>query len=506
MIYKTLVKYRIFFTILFMAFMLRFSWLGSIPVGLSWDEAAIGYNGYGIATVHRDEWLNRMPITFKSFGDYKAAIAIYADAISTSLFGLNGFAVRFPMAVASLITVVATYAIARKMMKQEMFALIAMTAVALSPLNIHFARIGFESGIAVSLVSVGTALLLYAENTPWLYPLSGVSFVLSLYAYHSTKIAVPLLLLILGIWRFSVVKRQKSWVFLACIVSILLLFPLAKEMIYGKAVERFSMTSAISTKNGLKSPGEITGVITKNLLIHLEPAFLLFGKTDSFRHGNGVFGILSYLEFFFVITGIFSFWRKKEYRRYSWLLLCVFIGILPATLSNEVPNSNRIHGIVPWIQIIAAFGWMFWYEYCTGKKKKIFTFVSVALVLAQTIVYGYWYLQIYTTVAAKDFQYGYEEAIRYARSKEKDVEKVLLTSAYGQPYIYMVFFKRLTPIQYNQGALANYEIRDIKWDEDRNRKSLLLIGTPKEIPANVENIVKEIYYPDGSVVFRIVQF
>ena len=61
-------------------------------MGLGWDEAATAYNGYGIVIVHRDEWLARMPITFKSFGDYKAAVAIYLDAISTESSCINTFA------------------------------------------------------------------------------------------------------------------------------------------------------------------------------------------------------------------------------------------------------------------------------------------------------------------------------------------------------------------------------------------------------------------------------
>lgn len=112
-------KTKLFCLILILAIVLRFFQLGSIPVGFSWDEASIGYNGYGIATVHRDEWLVKMPVTFKSFGDYKAALAIYADAVSTLLLGRNTFAVRFPMAVAGVVTVLSVYFIAKKLFDSE---------------------------------------------------------------------------------------------------------------------------------------------------------------------------------------------------------------------------------------------------------------------------------------------------------------------------------------------------------------------------------------------------
>ena len=85
--------------VLLIATVLRFYNLGNVPHGMTWDEAAIGYNGYAIFTTRRDEWLKRLPISFWSFGDYKAPLAIYLNGFFTFLFGMNLFAVRFPFAV-----------------------------------------------------------------------------------------------------------------------------------------------------------------------------------------------------------------------------------------------------------------------------------------------------------------------------------------------------------------------------------------------------------------------
>ena len=134
-----------------------------------------------------------------------------------------------------------------------------------------------------------------------------------------------------------------------------------------------------------------------------------------------------------------------------------------------------------------------------------YTGVTVILIL-QTLLYTYWYVKTYSgTQAAKEFQYGYEEAVQFARQKESEVHTVLFTSAYGQPYIFILLFKKLTPIQFHQGALANYEIRDLNWQNDRTRTNILIVGTPKEIPEDAQHIVKEIRYPGGEVAFRIVE-
>src|SRR6185369_5068180 len=103
-------KYKlIFIFILLSAVFLRFWKLGTFPPGFTWDEAAIGYNAWGILTVHRDEWLLRTPLSFRSFGDYKSPLAIYLTAVSEKVFGPTVYAVRFPVALASVFLVIASY-------------------------------------------------------------------------------------------------------------------------------------------------------------------------------------------------------------------------------------------------------------------------------------------------------------------------------------------------------------------------------------------------------------
>lgn len=491
--------------ILFLAMFLRLFMLGSLPSGFSWDEAAIGYNGYGIMTVHRDEWLVKMPVTFKSFGDYKAAFAIYTNAISTKILGRNVFAVRFPMAVFGVITVVAVYFIAKKIFDSEDLALLSMFLLAVSPLNVHYSRIAFESGIAVALCTLAVMFFLYAQKRGYLYILSSLLFVSSLYAYHSTKIAVPILVILLAIKERKIWMKHVGYVVVAVFVGIACMYPLMRETLYGNAGERFYMTSAIADRNGLKPVPFVVGIVATNYVKHMLPNFLLFGETQNYRHGNGVFGILGYTEFILLLAGLISMCKKEWRKKYGWLIVLVLIGILPAAISNEAPHSNRAHGIVPWIQLISVVGFSFISTYFTKERMRVFTRIVILLTLVQTVYFAFLYKNIYSSIAVRDFQYGYQEAIQYARLQESSVHSVLLTSKYGQPYIYILFYKGLTSIEWQQGALANYELRDFTWDEVKERKDILIIGSPQEIPQDAQNIVKEIRFPDGEIAFRIVK-
>src|SRR3990167_9268964 len=88
---------------------LRLYRLGDIPNGLYQDETAIGYNAYSLLQTGKDEYGRFMPVYFQSFGDWKLPVYVYATVPSIALFGLTGFAVRFPSAVFGILTIPAMY-------------------------------------------------------------------------------------------------------------------------------------------------------------------------------------------------------------------------------------------------------------------------------------------------------------------------------------------------------------------------------------------------------------
>lgn len=494
----------IFFCIVLLSVALRFYRLGDLPAGLSWDEAAIGYNGYAIFQTRRDEWLERLPVTFKSFGDYKAAAAIYANSLSTAAVGLTPFGIRLPMALAGVFTVIAVYALAMELFRRRGIALLAMFFAAVSPWNIHFSRIAFESGIAVAAVSWGLFFFLKGLNKGQFFILSGLCFVVSLYAYHSPKIFLPIFGFLLLLRFRHDLLRQKIWVAAALILSTALLFPLLRESISGNASERLYDTSILLSKNGVRPLSELMPAFISNSIAHVDPAFLLFGKTFTYRHGNGVFGVLSPFEAVGVLFSAFALIRSR-FRENAWLWIVVAAAFLPAVLSNGAPHSNRAHLAMPFLSMIASYGLV----RVLDLQRSTLRFLFWMMFVGSTLLYVAWaanaYQRVFQGEGAADFQYGYLEAVQIARSEEKNVDKVVFTNAYGQAYIYILLGKKLSPIEYQHGALANYEIRDVRWEEDRAKDSVLLVGTVEEIPASAERIVAEVKNPGGEVVFRIVR-
>ena len=106
---KFLKKYWLLILIVILAFSLRVYKLGDYPVGITWDEPALGYNAYSILKTGRDEYGKLFPITFKSFGDYKPGLFVYYLIPSIAAFGLKKFDIRFPSALAGVGTIIAIF-------------------------------------------------------------------------------------------------------------------------------------------------------------------------------------------------------------------------------------------------------------------------------------------------------------------------------------------------------------------------------------------------------------
>ncbi|PWU22837.1 hypothetical protein C5B42_04955, partial [Candidatus Cerribacteria bacterium 'Amazon FNV 2010 28 9'] len=181
---------------------------------------------------------------------------------------------------------------------------------------------------------------------------------------------------------------------------------------------------------------------------------------------------------------------------------------IPATLGNDVPHANRGLMGLPWMQLLAGVGFLSIIQWATQSRK-----ISLPVVFGACIVVAaiglIWHVdndaQVYASSAAlKDFQYGYKEAVEYARSQESAVSKIYFSDVYSQAYVFILFYKKINPIDYRGGALANYDITQHAFADARGQKNVLIIAPPSEVPSDMK-IEKTILFPDGTVAFDIIR-
>lgn len=537
----------IFFGIIILGFILRFYLLGVNPPSLDWDEASIGYNAYSILHTGRDEYGNFLPLSFRSFDDYKPPIYIYLTVLSVAVFGLTEFAVRFPAAIIGVLAIIVVYFFTKELFAswgkkhQEMIALLASFFLCVSPWHLQFSRAAFEGNVGMFFLILSLFCFLKAFRNKMLFIPFAFAFVLSLYSYHSFRMINPILLIVLFALFYKNLIKTKVFFVGALLIIIFLSLPIYMSLINPQgAGSRLSMVTIFDDPNILKTSSEkllqakqnnnVIGQIVNNRRLYFIPK-IISGYVDHFRFdflfltGDGGvqhhaynMGMLYLWDAPFILIGIY-FLLKKFDKKVALILILLFLGPVPASITSGTPQPIRAIAMIPSFQILVAVGIYKFADFMMRKKVLGQAFILVVIFLfAINLSYYLYTYYILTPIKYGYFwQYGNKEAVSYAKKNENKYKRIIMTYEYDQPYIYYLFYNKIDPSWYQQNwnytgsgeiyrfyrKIGKYEFRNITFDKDKELKNTLLIGTPKEITEG--NVADEIRFPDGRVAYKLVE-
>src|SRR3990167_7368864 len=139
--------------------------------------------------------------------------------------------------------------------------------------------------------------------------------------------------------------------------------------------------------------------------------------------------------------------------------------------------------------------------------KKIFmrTAIILIILICFMINVAYYFHQYYVHTPIEYgyfWQYGYKDALNYAKENEAKFKNIIMTYEYDQPYVYYLFYNKIDPLWYQKNwdnnkngtidrfkrVIGKYTFRNIEYSKDINIPNTLLIGAPKEIPDNAKVI------------------
>src|SRR5690348_7849388 len=100
--------------IMLLGLFLRIYGLDKSPPSLNWDEAALGYNAFSLMHTGKDEYGKFLPLTLRSFDDYKSAIPAYLVIPFIAIFGLNEVGVRMVSVIAGVFAILLVFLITKK--------------------------------------------------------------------------------------------------------------------------------------------------------------------------------------------------------------------------------------------------------------------------------------------------------------------------------------------------------------------------------------------------------
>ena len=545
---KKIIKSWPILLIIAIAALLRLVLLDKFPFGLNADEAAIGYNAYSLLETGRDEHGTIWPLVFRSFDDYKPPLYFYLVMPLVKLIGLNTWAIRLPSALLGIFSVWLIYAITKEIFgKKSKIPLLSSLILALSPWHLHFSRGGWEVNTGATFLLLGLWAFFKSKKNSKFFILSAISFILSLYAYHSMRIIIPLLGLFLLVCNRSFFKRTfsqakpKKHLLISLVLGFLLTLPLIGQMLSPEGQSRFSGVSVFADEGPLWEALELRaehsnvnslGVrllhnkyltyfirFSKNYLSHYSPRFLFITGDEIARSKVPGIGqsLIVLAPFFFL--GLLSL-LKLDNKAKKFTLFWFVIAPLAAALTFQSPHALRAQNMVFPFVITIALGVSSFFEFL--KKNKLIRNIIAGILLLLFSYNASQYLHHYYIHYPREYpyawQYGFDQITDFVKENGDQYDQIIMSNRYDQPYILFAFYLKYPPQKFQEeiklvprdkfgfstvNNFGKYTFKKINWDEDSQVKNALIISTEEGVPDSATiHIIDD---PAGNHMYRFAE-
>ena len=435
-------RLAVFWLVMLAGLFARVYMFGDVPGDINQDEAFAGYNAFTLMQHARDSFGYRMPVYLTAWGSGMNALESYLMIPFIAIFGLKVWAIRLPMLIVGILSLVAIYKIVLRF-SGEKFALIAMFLVAISPWHIMLSRWALESNLAPGFVLFGLFFFIKGLDNPKFLPVSALCYGLSLYAYATIWAVVPFIVVagtLYAIWTRSLRATRYAWIALAVLVALacpLVLFLLVNKGIIAEIKLPFlSIPKMVFFRDSEISFAQIPENAA-NLWNILKSQSDGLPWNSIRRHGIFYDGTLA---FFFVGLGVFIWKAVQDFRQRKagiavfmlvWLLAGLAIGLLIHV------NINRVNLLFLPMIVIAAYGFIYAFSFIHPKT------ICIA-VAAYTLMFASFereYFTSYRESIGEIFCEGIEDAMHFAQSKMGENTRMVVDPNTSYPRI--LFFGKV---------------------------------------------------------------
>jgi 4-amino-4-deoxy-L-arabinose transferase-like glycosyltransferase len=519
--WKDKLIYITLFLIVILAGFLRFYKLDQIPASLNWDEVAAGYNAYTIANWGADEYGNKFPITFTSFGDDKHPVHIYLTAVIVKIFGLSDFNIRSVSAVIGTLSVFAFFFLARELFKSDLAGLLASLFLAVSPYHIHFSRGLWENNFALFFLVTGLSTFYVGLlNKNYLLPISFLSFGLSFFSYHSAKVVVPIVVILVCILNIkSLLQKRVALTFSVLIILFFGILIIKDTRILGFA--RINQTKFSDEQ--IKNAGGKLKLIASNYIKHFNYQYLFVSGDQGPRASVKVVGQFYKIDLILLMVGLLALILRKKWQALSVILLWLFLSPIPSSVSSIDPSAIRGIFMIGPIILLSAFGASALIQTFKYKIVQILVAILILVYLGKEVIYYLnYYSKVYPVKEAIEWQYGMKEIVEYAKDND-NFQKMYVDNIRQQPYIYFLYYQKvalpelLKTVKYDRSnsksfntilSFGRYQFGSWNIIDSYPSEGILYVITPSYYTglrfAQQFDVVKQIKYPNKTDAFYIV--
>jgi hypothetical protein len=520
------------------SFTFRFYKLSQHPVHLSMDEAAIVYNAYSILLTGKDEWNQKLPLAFKSAGDYKAPVNIYLTVPIVKIFGLNEFSARFVSAFLGSLTPIILLFLLLELKFSLIPSFLTSLWLAVLPWHIHFSRASFEAITALFFVFTGLMFFYKWINHKNTYnlPLFISSFCLAVWSYHAERLYIPLLaicLIILSAKRIKYSLKNTSKIIIISTIIIFLIFsvPFIRLTLFSPAITSRAAATSILKEPTLayslnqKCLGAKECLLDNNFikifkywlnkyLEYFDPRFI-FWKGMQFTPPNYPdTGILFVIDILIVIIGAYKLFITNNTKLKQLFLSLFLLGPLAASITMNHQHPLRALTWIPAFCLLIVSGFSLILK---SFKIKKYTYIIILTYFINILYFINIYAYLFPYYQSEYWQYGYKEVGEYICEHRHEYNQIMVTDTFGSegplntglPYLYTLIACNMPPQEF-QDSRKTYNIKyhRVDWKYDQYKKNMLIIASPWDIlNDNIpsRNIIKEIYFKNNKKSFIFIK-
>ena len=530
---------------------LRIIGLTTLPNGLHWDEQDTGYQAYSLLQTGRDYFGNILPLFPHSLAKYRTPVLIYSTVPVVKFFGLSAFSVRLLPAIFGILGIITFGMLCYFTSRDLTFGILGLLIISLSIWHIQYSRQTVES-IVMSLYFLLGLTCFFRKK----YIVSALLFGLSMWAYSTAKMFVPVFVLFLFL---SNLKNFKRLPLLSIFIFSLLSIMVITDGVFGKSGQRFRELSIMTdpttaaevnvlrqtqqlasgaTGVGL-SPRPIDkiiynkpmlwwGTFIRNYASAYSTEFLFISGDHELRHSPSKenIGMLYLIEVIPLGLGIYIALKNKNY----WLIFWFLFGAVPGALTRtDNPHAARLFIMLPALLYLISLGMKFVYD----KSRPLLYFYTFILLYSSFITLSY-YFSVYRWESAKPFQYGFDKIIETIELNKNKYDRIMVDGKQDTLLMAYLFntafdpakFQSMLPLpvvqpysnvygnQFDNVFLLSGGERTWRtiWNDGETRQKTLLIvatGQPeleidKSLPSGISGL-GTIDYPDSSIAFQIIE-
>jgi 4-amino-4-deoxy-L-arabinose transferase-like glycosyltransferase len=376
---------KIFYSIIFSILLcLFFSYrLLEVPMGITGDEDAMGYNAVLISQTAHDENGKFMPffVLANNGTDWKQPVTQYYLAGLFKLFGSSIFLLRFSSIIITLISSFLLHKLSSSIFNKKT-AILSVIIFLTTPLIMIQSHMGLDNIMPIPFAIIWIyGLDQYSKkNNLKLLIISAISLGISFYTYKGMRAVFPIwyALSLLYIYKIPFLKNFKP----------LIIFSL------------FSLPFlAITPYLNFLYPGSIFGGSRPsfdNIYNFLYPYFSSYDITfmfikgdDLLYHSTGYHGFFLLASLPIFVLGIYKSIRTNKLSRF--ILVVFFISPILYGTVNSVHRASRLMCLIPFYSIICAYGFQQAMIISSHYKKIIFGLILILFSLNYLDFLHYYY-------------------------------------------------------------------------------------------------------------------